>query len=128
MSETVKVNAVGWRDWVAALRSGTYKQGTGYLRSKDGFCCWGVACDLVDPNGWDGPEDFSKGPLGYRDNIQSRTNKDGTYLMNFPPKHVKKALGVEKLGEIRYASMNDSGSTFLEIANEIEKEMADGSK
>ena len=37
--------------WVAALRSGKYTQGQGYLhRVIDGqerFCCFGVACDLA---------------------------------------------------------------------------------
>lgn len=33
--------------WVAALRSGDYKQGTGALRNADNkFCCLGVLCDL----------------------------------------------------------------------------------
>jgi hypothetical protein len=35
--------------WVAALRSGKYKQGTeGFLRdSNDNYCCLGVACELA---------------------------------------------------------------------------------
>ena len=36
--------------WVAALRSGKYKQGRGYLHSikddNETFCCLGVLCDL----------------------------------------------------------------------------------
>lgn len=32
--------------WVAALRSGEYKQGRGQLRIGDRFCCLGVLCDL----------------------------------------------------------------------------------
>lgn len=32
--------------WVEALESGDYKQGMGYLRHDDSFCCLGVACDL----------------------------------------------------------------------------------
>lgn len=32
--------------WVAALRSGEYKQTTGCLSRADGFCCLGVLCDL----------------------------------------------------------------------------------
>lgn len=123
-------NAVGWREWVAALRglgNKVYVQGKGYLQSKDGFCCWGVACDLVDPSGWNGPEDFSKGPLGYKDHV-SKTNRDGVYLVCFPPMRVKMALGVEKLSDIKYAGMNDRGATFLEIADEIEKEMNDDSE
>jgi hypothetical protein len=33
--------------WVAALRSGDYKQGQEALRTEDGFCCLGVLCDLA---------------------------------------------------------------------------------
>jgi len=33
--------------WTAALRSGTYKQGEGYLRINDGYCCFGVLCELA---------------------------------------------------------------------------------
>lgn len=39
--------------WVAALRSGEYKQGRGDLRRESGeFCCLGVLCDLFDPDAW----------------------------------------------------------------------------
>jgi len=43
---------VSFGDWLAALRSGDYKQGRGALRRRTGFCCIGVAADLVDPDGW----------------------------------------------------------------------------
>lgn len=32
--------------WVAALRSGEYKQGRGSLRERDAYCCLGVLCDI----------------------------------------------------------------------------------
>lgn len=39
-------------EWVAALRSGEYKQGQGVLRSRnDEFCCLGVLCDLAVKDG-----------------------------------------------------------------------------
>lgn len=44
--------------WVAALRSGEYKQTGGHLRYCDlngnpkGYCCLGVLCDVMDPEGW----------------------------------------------------------------------------
>ena len=39
--------------WLAALRSGEYRQGEGQLRSEDGgYCCLGVLCDVIDPEGW----------------------------------------------------------------------------
>lgn len=36
--------------WVAALRSGQYKQGTKALRIGDNYCCLGVLCDVVGVN------------------------------------------------------------------------------
>lgn len=34
------------KKWVAALKSGKYKQTTGALKKKGGYCCLGVACEL----------------------------------------------------------------------------------
>jgi hypothetical protein len=112
MSDTVE-NVVDWRSWVAALRSDKYKQGKGYLRSYRGYCCWGVACDIVNSNGW-------------------RPSKDaGTHIFEYgydghqgiPPRNVIEALGVERLGVCAFMSMNDNGVSFKEIANKIEMEM-----
>lgn len=34
--------------WVAALRSGKYKQGRQYLRTfEDNYCCLGVLCEIL---------------------------------------------------------------------------------
>lgn len=42
--------------WVTALRSGAYQQGRKALRTtadgKDSYCCLGVLCDIVAPEGW----------------------------------------------------------------------------
>lgn len=37
------------QQWINALRSGEYKQGSGGLQSEEGYCCLGVACDLFIP-------------------------------------------------------------------------------
>lgn len=34
--------------WIKALRSGDYKQGRGHLKTKDGYCCIGVACEIMN--------------------------------------------------------------------------------
>ena len=34
------------QQWIAALRSGEYKQGRWALRTDSGYCCFGVLCDL----------------------------------------------------------------------------------
>ena len=40
--------------WVDALRSGAYDQATGELRTKEGFCCLGVLCDISGQAQWTG--------------------------------------------------------------------------
>lgn len=46
MDETIKAK------WVAALRSGKYKQGFGFLNYRDKYCCLGVLCDVIDSSKW----------------------------------------------------------------------------
>jgi hypothetical protein len=38
--------------WIAALRSGKYKQARGIMKNADGFCCLGVACELHSGFKW----------------------------------------------------------------------------
>jgi hypothetical protein len=40
------MNQVVKAKWVAALRSGEYKQTTGQLKKTEGHCCLGVLCEL----------------------------------------------------------------------------------
>lgn len=37
------------RVWIKALRSGKYKQTTGQLQDNHGYCCLGVACEVLIP-------------------------------------------------------------------------------
>lgn len=46
MDETVK------KQWIEALRSGKYEQGTAYLRKNDRHCCLGVLCDISGLGEW----------------------------------------------------------------------------
>jgi len=45
-------------DWVAALRSGEYRQGTRHLYHDGSYCVLGVLCDVVDPGGWSKDDDL----------------------------------------------------------------------
>ena len=38
--------------WLSALESGEYNQGVGALRTEKGYCCLGVACDVVGLGKW----------------------------------------------------------------------------
>jgi len=51
--------------WVAALRSGEYKQGKNRLRTKDSFCCLGVLCDLFLKDGRGGKWDDTLAGISY---------------------------------------------------------------
>ncbi len=97
--------------WVEALRSGKYVQAKGCLRDSrphgDGFCCLGVLCDVIDPEGWDDSGLFRLAHC-------------------FPPKEVMTEIGYPDEAEKQNskfwtaAHMNDEGKSFDEIASYIE--------
>ena len=45
-ADTAKPTKAAIRKWVAALRSGEYKQTIGTLQNSHGHCCLGVACEI----------------------------------------------------------------------------------
>jgi hypothetical protein len=108
--------------WLAALRSGRYEQGKGFLQKGNQYCCLGVACDI------------------FADRFDISKIKDGDITLynhsrqRLPPQLIA-ALGLRDAigmfsGPIQYgdcvlqalAGMNDSGKfTFAEIADFIEQ-------
>lgn len=109
------------KKWVAALRSGEYKQVTGMLHERDGgFCCLGVACDLYAKEtglvGWSEPKNSSP---------YMEFGESGNAMIL--PGHVQRWIGLRTdNGTIDHysclASMNDNGKNFSEIADFIESE------
>lgn len=47
----MKINMKQFRKWIEALDSGKYKKATKYLNTNKGYCCLGVACDVLIPQG-----------------------------------------------------------------------------
>jgi hypothetical protein len=93
--------------WIAALRSGKYKQAHHWLRKGDSFCCLGVACDLINPTEW------------VRACGMYRLANDSATMLPFD---IKRAFGLDGFDESRLVAMNDGErSTFAEIADYIEK-------
>ena len=86
--------------WVAALRSGDYKQGRVYLHNSEGdtWCCLGVLCDVA----------------GFRVTPRRRM---------FPTHRALQGMRLNE--EIAYdlAHLNDDGASFGHIANVIEREV-----
>lgn len=105
--------------WIAALKGNTYKQATGFLRmsklnpkgdrSYIGFCCLGVAMDLMGAK-WN-EKAFS---LGCELNGQH-------YYSNAQENELKKAFpGIPQSYLKELMNMNDSGIPFPVIADWIE--------
>jgi len=101
--------------WLAELRSGKYLQGDTDLRSKDDeYCCLGIACELFEV-----PRNLSQSGERYEYDGHSAT----------APSEVVAALALySELGSSQprdidsLAGLNDSGKTFEEIADLVEKD------
>lgn len=112
--------------WVAALRSGEYAQTRRRLRDTDGFCCWGVLCDLAVKAGVDVAVRAAHHDPGI-------TAYDGS--VGLPPDSVARwaDLLTSRYGLIEnvvidgeptpLAELNDSGHEFAEIADLIEAQL-----
>lgn len=108
MSEDVKMSADLKNRWVEALRSGKYKQAQHSMRTgQNEFCCLGVLCDIVDPEGWVGGPD-----------------EDGEYVHYLSdaafPLDPRKDFGLLVAQAQHLAEANDGGDSFAEIADWIE--------
>lgn len=101
--------------WVAALRSGEYKQTREYLCDEQGWCCLGVLCNLVDKNKWiSSPEDCETYALEY-DFGDSRLNHE------FPDEDWLVDIGLIPSLARDLAYKNDNYETFVDIADYIEE-------
>ena len=106
------------RNWASALRSGEFQQGKGLLRHGGKYCCLGVLCELHrrETGGpkwtWDslyGRESYLDERYGLPEAVREWS---GLPDSNCPlPSQLCSAIG-----------MNDSGATFAEIADAIEKD------
>lgn len=108
--------------WVAALRSGEYEQGCmalGHLPIGGGrirFCCLGVACELLvaekRAKRFDSYVVCGSYQYGERGCVTSKT---------LITPELREKIGLGQSNAARFANMNDQGSSFEEIADEIEK-------
>lgn len=105
-------------EWVAALRSGKYKQGHTALESSEKFCCLGVKCDL----------DIDAGRHGVSRTVYRDSDRVYAYYIDsaedaaaYMP--VQEILGAWHLSEDdarTLSDMNDRGQSFAVIAQWIE--------
>lgn len=114
--------------WVAALRSGEYKQSMLYLQDCLGFCCLGVLCDVHAKETGAGHWTHSDDSCG-----KVRSYITGNQIADdIPPANVLEwagliGLDVEVFNEdgeprpIEFVTLNDQkGWSFAQIADAIE--------
>jgi hypothetical protein len=109
--------------WIKKLESGEYPQGQGGLRienesGRDKFCCLGVLADIINPDGWQTPEDPSW-YSGKRIYCYEFMNK----ATDFIPDNIAEEIGLDRKNQTELAEMNDEGKNFHEIAEEIRKRL-----
>lgn len=96
------------RALIEALRSGKYKQTRGTLADETGMCCLGVLCDIwIDDVDWEWQPHLQAWALG------------GVYF-KMPPQSL---AGLLPASPSVYSSMNDTGSSFEEIADRMEADL-----
>lgn len=103
--------------WVAALRSGDYKQGTGDLRKGNSFCCLGVLCQIFS---------VETGTKWHSDGVVFNMLGEDVIL----PREVSEWAGIQRSynpelsnGETLTTINDDMGWSFEQIANAIEAEL-----
>lgn len=104
--------------WVAALRSGEYKQGAGRLHrvinGEELFCCLGVACDLA-----------------WRDGAVDREPSTGGVYMAFryegmdcyPPVEVRERFDTDEVRINVFEYEDSAGNQYAERLDELNDEV-----
>jgi hypothetical protein len=119
------------KKWIAALRSGEYKQGTFALKKGDRYCCLGVACDIyrktTKRGRWEEHpyQGIAEGVLAehfvFGDGLHAADmalpGPVSKWFGDFPGADVY--LGLD---EVPAADLNDDGRTFRYIANRLERQ------
>lgn len=94
--------------WIAALRSGEYKQGKDCLRTDSNeYCCLGVLADVINPDVWRASSSYY---IWDKANTLFFTNSK------------EEELGIH-FEATALMEMNDSGKSFPEIADYIEEKL-----
>lgn len=122
-----KLNPEVKAKWVAALRSGEYKQGYRNLRSPDDrFCCLGVLCDLAAKEGVIPPATIMHGLFFYGESSALPSEAVSSWAFGKPFTYSSAFNTLDKKsGRNRHlAYFNDEvGMSFSQIADLIEEKL-----
>jgi hypothetical protein len=115
--------------WVAALRSGNYRQGTGNLRAwtphgtgtdREHFCCLGVLSDIViereETNASWLVDEVVPWIWLYYEDVAGNPERDDEMLCP----NLQREVGIDQKLAEQLANLNDGGASFEEIANGLD--------
>jgi len=108
------------QQWLNALRSGEYSQGTGHLQNPDGFCCLGVLCDIYAKETGTQWEPTADGRFSFFQGQASYLPGEVKEWAGLDSANPKVRTSEDKTTEL--AILNDTGITFPEIAQIIEEQ------
>lgn len=110
------------KEWLKALRSGDYQQGSDYLNVKNTtFCCLGVICELAFKQGIVRKE--AAGDTIKYISVKDLNDGDQWVLPNAVVVWAGLKESNPEINNENLAEFNDTGASFEEIADVIEKEL-----
>lgn len=112
--------------WVAALRSGEYKQAVGQLKAGDGHCCLGVLCDLYAKE--HAIANWTTSELGANDGEDEEPGVEVVHWAGLPCANPKVEIEatvapVSEFNDGWVKNKKVGGRTFAEIADAIEAQL-----
>lgn len=102
--QEIRANRIAW---IKALESGKYAQTEYCLRDARGFCCLGVFCDVVEPDGWSKEKYMGmlmKNAISHKRSVSLLSQR------------MREMIDLSDYHMDRVVEMNDNGSTFADIA------------
>lgn len=118
------------REWLAALRSGDFKQGQGTLRDcEGGYCCLGVAAKVIDDiYSFENEHkefvvsfhDYTEWDKAYIDSFsEDDETPEESYLTSTLPEESQRKLGINTKTSEYLACMNDGGSSCTRVTKKV---------
>ena len=119
------MNPIIKEKWLTALRSGKFKQGKEELRTLENkFCCLGVLCDIYRKEtklGKWGKNRFNRFHFTNTKKNNQKFEDQGVLPLSVQQWAELPERNPSIYKQMSLANLNDSGSTFQEIADIIEK-------
>jgi uncharacterized protein YeaC (DUF1315 family) len=130
-----KMNPEIKQKWVDALLSGKYDQGSEKLRSRQGYCCLGVLCDLYAQEQnieWKFNGEYEESPLpmdywyfdGEGEFLPESVREWAGFSLHSPQVRIEVTEEYEDdwVYHDEIANLNDTGYTFNDLAKMIQEQ------